>query len=127
MSIVPHGPLCSCDICRLNARLPPLPDYDSLPAFLATEHFDLATDTTHTPPEPNIMMVYACSCRQESIHTSIGVPACSRCSICGSKFSPLGIPIVGDPEPHTYVIKYDENTGIPYRACTKCYEREDGL
>lgn len=114
-----HGSLCSCEICRLTYRTQDPYDRD-LPAYLATNYFD-------PMKEIGSMMVYACECRQETIHTSMGVPACSRCSLCGSKFAPLGVPIMGDPEPHNYVVRYDETTGIPYRACTHCYEREDGL
>lgn len=114
--MIEHGPECTCEACRFINRSGNFWAKD--PAYIATSFFR---------PDGDIypMIIYACSCRQEEIHTSMGVPSCSRCSVCGSRFAPLGVPVVGEPDPHTYVTRYNEFTGAAYEVCTKCCDPKD--
>jgi hypothetical protein len=120
-----HGFDCSCESCRLINRMDARASALLSTSFFDPRHAD-ALATARSYESELVMMIYACRCRTESIHTSMGVPSCSRCSCCGSGFAPQGVSVVGEPEPHNYVIRYNEVTGVPYRVCDRCFEREDG-
>src|SRR5580700_10927309 len=72
------------------------------------------------------MMFYRCKCGFSQAHTSMGVPACSRCPKCGSDLAP-GPNVHSEPEPHEFVTKYDQNTGAPYQRCKRCFRTQAEL
>jgi hypothetical protein len=56
----------------------------------------------------------------------MGVPACSSCNHCGSDFaqSPEGH---SEPDPHEYVIRYNELTGVAYELCMRCMKKRSEI
>lgn len=72
------------------------------------------------------MQYYRCKCGNSTAWTSMGVPGCTSCSKCGSDLA-QGPEGHGEVEPHTFVTKYDQNTGAPYEVCRQCMRRKSDL
>jgi hypothetical protein len=72
------------------------------------------------------MQFYRCKCGKSTAWTSMGVPACTKCRYCGSDLA-QGPTTHGEPAPHKYVTKYDENTGKPYEICRSCMQTRADL
>jgi hypothetical protein len=64
--------------------------------------------------------------RSAVAETSRGVPRCDRCPKCGSDLA-AAPGNHQEPIPHTWVTKYDQNTGAPYEACTTCRRSRSDL
>lgn len=56
----------------------------------------------------------------------MGVPPCSSCKHCGSDLS-YGPESHSEPEPHTYIDQYDQNTGAKYEMCRLCHRKREEL
>ena len=50
-------------------------------------------------------------------------PPCKVCSDCGSTLSDHP-EYHADPKPHSWVTRYNETTGVPYKFCELCYVAE---
>lgn len=72
------------------------------------------------------MIYYRCKCGNAEAWSSMGVAPCIACSKCGSDLaaSPNSH---GAVQPHSFVTKYDTNTGAPYETCDRCYQRKDEI
>lgn len=70
------------------------------------------------------MIYFKCKCGKMEFFGSGMMPNdCDGCTECGTTLatSPEGHKEIA---PHEWIIKYDENTGKPYRRCKKCYQKE---
>ena len=48
---------------------------------------------------------------------------CQGCEICQTTFAEH--PDFHEPlQPHTWVVMYNQNTGKPYKRCTKCHQAD---
>lgn len=71
------------------------------------------------------MQYYRCKCGQRQMQTSMGSPKdCQGCSECNTTYAQY--PDDHKPlEPHDYsVTMYDQNTGKPFKLCSKCNQAE---
>jgi hypothetical protein len=53
----------------------------------------------------------------------MGVPACRSCDLCGTDLAD-GPDDHGQPEPHSFVMRFDEETGEPFHRCKRCGLRQ---
>jgi hypothetical protein len=67
------------------------------------------------------MRFWKCKCGASEAFGSDPPAPCTKCDKCGSDL------FGGEPKPHYYVTKYDENSGKPYELCNQCYQRRDRL
>lgn len=70
------------------------------------------------------MRTLRCKCGDRTAWTTDGFQDCQGCPKCNTTYA-------GHPDghkelqPHTWGTMYNENTGKPYKRCTKCYEIDD--
>jgi hypothetical protein len=66
------------------------------------------------------MRTLRCKCGEAWAWTTDGFSDCQGCEKCGTTYA-------GHPDnhkslqPHIWKIRYNENTGKPYRICEKCH------
>ena len=65
------------------------------------------------------MQYYRCKCGKSKAWGFIGPSPCTGCPSCGTTLdqSPMDHTL---PLPHTFITKYDEDTGKPYELCGIC-------
>lgn len=51
---------------------------------------------------------------------------CTSCSKCKTNLA-IHPKFCGDPIPHEFITKYNENTGQPYKTCRVCWRTEKEL
>lgn len=70
------------------------------------------------------MITYRCKCGESIWYSSMGFADCEVCEKCGS--TPATHPDGhADPEPHDFVLRYNEETGkASHYICTKCYKKK---
>jgi len=61
------------------------------------------------------MRRYTCKCGEAMILTSDSCQPCQGCKKCNTNF------FKEELQPHTWKIVYNQNTGKPYKRCSKCY------
>jgi hypothetical protein len=70
------------------------------------------------------MRTLRCKCGEAIAWTTDGFPDCQRCEKCQTTYA--GHPDYHKPlQPHTWKIRYNEDTGKPYKMCEKCYKRDE--
>lgn len=70
------------------------------------------------------MRYLRCKCGEREMWTTDGVQDCQGCEKCGTTFS--GHPDGHNPlQPHQWKTMYDQNTGLPYKRCEKCYHVDE--
>ena len=69
-------------------------------------------------------MIYRrCKCGKSESFSSMGVQPCQGCDECGTQYA-VG-PELHEPRvPHEWGTKYHQNSGKPYKVCTRCYETD---
>jgi hypothetical protein len=65
------------------------------------------------------MQHYRCKCGESYSFGSMSPQDCQVCKVCGSTYAQHP-DYHAEPQPHTWVTKYDQNTGKPYKWCNKC-------
>ena len=66
------------------------------------------------------MRTLRCKCGEAWAWTTDSFPDCQGCEKCQTTYA--GQPDNHRPlQPHSWIIKYNENTGNPYKICEKCH------
>ena len=86
------------------------------------------------------MQTYQCECGKSQSWGSMHPDACRGCSECGTRLEwcpkvegeagQVWLPKPGNyrqPEPHQWVIRYHERTGIQYQRCDRCLVERDSV
>ena len=70
------------------------------------------------------MRTLRCKCGEGIAWTTDSFPDCQGCEICQTTYA--GHPDGHRPlQSHTWITRYNENTGKPYKMCEKCYKRDE--
>ena len=65
------------------------------------------------------MQYYRCKCGKCEAWGSLVPARCEGCDECGTTLD-VSASLHTTPIPHTYVTKYDEDSGAPYQICSRC-------
>lgn len=72
------------------------------------------------------MRTLRCKCGESVMYTSMGVFNCEVCDKCGTTHA--GHPDHhAEPEPHTWITRYNQRTGEPYEICDRCLKRKKDI
>lgn len=69
------------------------------------------------------MRYMRCKCGKRTGFTSSGFQDCQGCEECGTTYSDH--PDFHKPlQPHEWGEKFNQNTGKPYKVCTRCHKTD---
>jgi len=81
---------------------------------------------TTSPTEENLMIYYRCKCGEIQAWSSMSIPDCDGCYKCKTTLAPN--PELHKPlQKHEFIIKYNEDSGLPYKVCHRCWKKREQI